>query len=212
MPDGPAVLDDRGRTRIDDRDDAAFYDRPRYVQHVDEAFRDRLRAVYADNLEPGDEVLDLMSSWVSHLPDLALDRVVGHGMNAAELARNPRLEDWFVRNLNQDPSLPLGDATVDAVLCAASVQYLQYPGRVFADVARVLRSDGVCIVSFSNRMFPTKAVRAWRTRSMDERAVLVGEYLSAGGLADRTVIRDPDRRVDGAAVDPFYAVIGERSG
>lgn len=211
MTDGPTVLDDAERARLDDRDDTTFYERPRFAQHVDEAFRDRLRSVYADRLAPGDELLDLMSSWVSHLPDVPLGRVVGHGMNPAELERNPRLDEWFVADLNEDPTLPQVDDTFDAVLCAVSVQYLQYPGRVFAEVDSLLRPGGVCIVSFSNRMFPTKAVRAWRRRSMDERARLVSEYLDAGGLEDLTVVREPDRRVEGQPADPFYAVVATGS-
>lgn len=200
----PRLLTETERRRLDDGDDTQFYDQPRFVHHVDGDFRRRLRELYAAYLGPGADVLDLMSSWVSHLPDTDLGRVVGHGLNRAELDRNQRLDEYVLRDLNQDPSLPIGDASFDAVLCAVSVQYLQYPGSVFADVGRVLRPGGVCLVSFSNRMFPTKAVRAWRTRSMDERAVLVGRYLSSTGFADPTISREPDR-----SGDPFYAVVGE---
>lgn len=201
----PDILDEGGRARIDDRDDGTFYDEPRLVQHVDEAFRDRLAALYADHLTPGDDVLDLMSSWVSHLPDVALGRVVGHGMNAEELERNPRLDEYVLGDLNDDPSLPLADECVDAVLCAVSVQYLQYPGTVFAEVARVLRPGGVCIVSFSNRMFARKAVRAWRERDMDDRAALVSRYLESTETFELPeVVREVPER------DPFYAVLARR--
>lgn len=199
----PDILDEAERARLDDRDDATFYEEPRLVHHVDEAFRDRLRALYAAHLSPGDDVLDLMSSWVSHLPDVPLGRVVGHGLNATELERNDRLDGYVLRDLNADPSLPFDDRQFDAVLCAVSVQYLQYPGQVFAAVRRVLRPGGVCVVSFSNRMFPAKAVRAWRTRSMDERALLVARYLEETGFEEPTVVREPDR-----PGDPFYAVVG----
>ncbi|RXK49345.1 class I SAM-dependent methyltransferase [Halorientalis pallida] len=199
----PSVLSETDRQRLFDGDDERFYEQPRFVQHVDEPFRERLTALYRDRLSPDDDVLDLMSSWVSHLPpDLELGEVVGHGLNEAELDRNDRLDRWFRQNLNDDQTLPLESASVDAVLCAVSVQYLQYPGRVFTEVARVLRPGGVVVVSFSNRMFAQKAIRAWRSRSMDERAALVGTYLDSTDAFDDPTVHDavePGR-------DPFYAV------
>jgi SAM-dependent methyltransferase len=203
----PSVLSEADRQRLRDGDDERFYDQPRFVQHVDDQFRDRLTTLYRDRLSPGDDVLDLMSSWVSHLPsDLDLGDVIGHGLNEAELDRNDRLDRWVRRNLNDDQTLPLDDASVDAVLCAVSVQYLQYPGRVFAEVARVLRPGGVVIVSFSNRMFAQKAIRAWRSRSMDERATLVGRYLDSTGAFGTPTVHSTVER----GRDPFYAVTAER--
>lgn len=199
------VLSAAGRRRLDDGDDARFYDRPRFVHHVDEGFRDRLTRLYADLLGPGDDVLDLMGSWVSHLPDLDFGRVVGHGLNAEELAANERYDARFVQDLNADPGLDFADASFDAVVCTASVQYLQYPGRTFAEVARVLRAGGVCVVSFSNRMFVQKAVRAWRERDMDERTDLVCRYLDSTGAFDLPeIVREVPER------DPFYAVVARR--
>ena len=199
------VLSDAGRQRLDSDDDARFYDQPQFVHHVDEGFRDRLARLYADRLGPGDDVLDLMGSWISHLPDVEFGRVVGHGLNAEELAANERYDEWFVQDLNVDSELDFSDESFDAVTCAVSVQYLQYPGRVFAEVARVLRPGGACVVSFSNRMFPGKAVRAWRDRDMDDRADLVSRYL------DSTSVFDPPetiREVPGR--DPFCAVVAQR--
>jgi SAM-dependent methyltransferase len=201
------VLSGAERRRLDPGDDARFYDRPRFVHHVDEGFRDRLARLYADRLDAGDDVLDLMGSWVAHLPDAAYRRVVGHGLNGEELAANDRYDEWFVRDLNAEPELPLADAAFDAVTCAVSVQYLQYPGRVFAEVTRVLRPGGVCIVSFSNRMFAEKAVRAWRERDMDGRADLVGRYLDSTGAFDGVeLVREVPER------DPFYAAVARRQG
>jgi SAM-dependent methyltransferase len=205
VPCGVELLEDHERVRVDDHDDGVFYAQPRLVHHVDRPFRERLAALYAAHLDPGDDVLDLMSSWVSHLPDVDLGRVVGHGMNHKEMERNSRLDDYFLQNLNDEPSLPLDSTAFDAVLCAVSVQYLQYPGPVFREVQRVLRPGGVCIVSFSSRMFPTKAIRAWRARSMDGRALLVSRYLEETGVAEPTVHREPAREGD-----PFYAVVAER--
>ncbi|MFC7227173.1 class I SAM-dependent methyltransferase [Salinirubellus salinus] len=198
------VLSDSERRKIDDGDDGSFYDQPRYVQHVDDGFRERLTDLYATELQPGDRVLDLMGSWVSHLPDFEL-AVVGHGLNREELAANERYDEWFVRNLNEDQSLPFEDGSFDAVVCAVSVQYLQYPGRVFAELARVLRPDGVVVVSFSNRMFFQKAVAAWLNREMEGRADLIRSYLDATGAFGpvRVVHETPQS-------DPFYAVVARR--
>jgi SAM-dependent methyltransferase len=202
------VLSEPDREKVDTSPDPTFYDQPRFVTHVDDAFLDRLTALYADYLSPGDNVFDAMSSYVSHLPDEELGRVVGHGLNRAELAANDALDEWFVQSFNADQSLPLADGAFDAVLCAVSVQYLQYPETVFSEFRRVLAPGGVLVVSFSNRMFPTKAIRAWRARSMDERAALVGEYVSAAGLETvETVGEQP-----GPRADPFYAVVARRSG
>ena len=211
MPD--AVLTDEERAQQDDRPDRAFYQEPRLVQHVDEQFRERLTDLYRRQLGAGDEVLDLMSSWVSHLPDeLGLGRVAGHGMNEEELAANERLTEYFVQDLNETPGLPLETGAFDAALCAVSVQYLRYPEQVFAEVARVLRPGGIFIVSFSNRMFAQKAIRAWRTASGPGRLQLVKQYFEAvEAFQEPTTIREnpfvpPTRRFWGGAPDPFYAV------
>jgi SAM-dependent methyltransferase len=197
----PEVLSDPQRRRLDDGDDAAFYDRPRLVTHADDAFLARLTALYATVLDPGDRVFDAMGSWVSHLPGYAFDQVVVHGLNEAELTANDRADEWFLQDFNADQSLPLADDAFDAVLCALSVQYLQYPGAVFAEFERVLAPGGVLVVSVTNRMFPTKAVRTWRQATMDDRVALVESYCRAGGCVVDRVVRD--RPGD----DPLYAVV-----
>ncbi|WP_256296001.1 class I SAM-dependent methyltransferase [Haloarchaeobius salinus] len=212
MPDDP-VLSDADRSKLDTGPDDDFYDQPRFVQHVDEGFRDRLTDLYREHLADGDRVLDAMSSWVSHLPDdREFARVIGHGLNAAELGDNPRLDEYVVQNLNEDQQLPFDDASFDAVLCAVSVQYLQYPTAVFREFHRVLALDGVLVVSFSNRTFHTKAVRAWRERSMDERAALVRKYCEVAGFGRVETVREPRRSVlPGLGGDPFYAVVAHRT-
>jgi len=148
--------------RLDEAPDAAFYAEPRFVVHIDEATIAALTAWYAEVLAPGADVLDLMSSWVSHLPEpdrLPLGRVVGLGMNAKELAANPRLASFDVHDLNREPRLPYADASFDAALCAVSIQYLVRPLEVFAEVARVLRPGGRVAIATSHRCFPTKAIR-----------------------------------------------------
>lgn len=200
------VLSDRERSKLDSGDDAAFYDQPRFVTHADEGFLARLTELYDDELEPDDRVFDAMSSWVSHLPEYRFERVVGHGLNEAELADNDRLDEWFLQDLNSEHSLPLADDSFDAVLCALSVQYLQFPEAVFSEFARVLAPGGVLVVSFTNRMFPAKAVRAWRTASMDGRVSLVDSYCRAGGLTVTDIVRERPE------TDPFYAVLARPSG
>ena len=195
------LLSPTDRAKIDSGSDATFYDEPRFVTHADDGFLDRLTEVYGSVLDDGDRILDGMSSWVSHLPDREYARVIGHGLNEAELAANDAFDEWFRQDLNADQKLPFDDNAFDAVLCALSVQYLQYPGAVFAEFHRVLAPGGVLVVSFTNRMFPTKAVRAWRTAGMDGRTDLVRSYCESGGLTVTDVVSDRPE------TDPFVAVI-----
>ncbi len=192
--------------RIDDGDDLAFYADPRLVTHIDPVAVTALTDLYREVLPPGGRVLDLMSSWVSHLPeDRRYAEVVGHGMNAEELAANPRLDGWFVHDLNADPTLPLADGAFDAALCCVGVQYLQRPFAVFAEVRRVLVPGAPFVVSYANRCFPTKAVAVWRSFDMEGQASLIGLYLKRSGFGD------VNARVvsDGSRGDPLIAVIGQ---
>ena len=145
-----------------------------------------------------------MSSWVSHLPpEIAYAGVTGQGMNAAELAANPRLTTWFVQDLNADPALQLPDAAFDAACLCVSVQYLQRPVSVFREVGRVLRPGAPLVVTFSNRCFPTKAVAIWQALDGAEQQRLVGLYLARAGFAaiEHTEALPPRG-------DPLWAVIG----
>lgn len=195
--------------REDASADRFFYESPRLVTHIDEATIDALTGLYRETLPAGARVLDLMSSWVSHLPsDVEYARVAGLGMNAEELRSNPRLTDYAVRDLNADPTLPYENASFEAVVCAVSVQYLTRPVEVFAEVSRVLTPGGLCLVAFSHRMFPTKAIAIWKTLGAADRVRLVATYLAlAGGLGEPLVI---DRSPSGA--DPLWAVAAQRIG
>lgn len=125
------VLTQEGRTKLNTYPDREFYAYPKFVTHVDDGFISTLTNLYREMLSPGSEILDLMSSWVSHLPkEVSYKRVVGHGLNAQELARNPRLDYFFVKDLNQDQKLEFESASFDAVICTVSVQYLQQPEKV----------------------------------------------------------------------------------
>jgi hypothetical protein len=200
LPDFPPGAFDR----IDEGDDGAFYVPPRLVTHIDEGAIAALTACYRSLLSEGGAVLDLMSSWVSHLPpELELAECVGHGMNATELAANPRLTRWFVQDLNREPALPLDDAQFDAALCCVSVQYLQRPIEVFAEVRRVLRPGAPFIVSFSNRCFWTKAVAIWRALDIQRHAGLVRLYAERAGFASVEV----RLLAQGRESDPLVAIV-----
>ena len=206
------------RQKLDETDDTLFYSFPRFVTHVDKGFIQQLGILYQERLQPNTRILDLMSSWVSHLPEaMSFAHVEGHGMNAEELAQNPRLDHYFVQNLNQNPQLPLPDQSFDAVLMAVSVQYLQQPEQVFAEIQRILKPKGVTIVSFSNRMFFQKAIEAWREGSEADRLNLVkGYFQSVPGFSEPEIIArvsqlGPVLQMLGLGMgDPFYAVIAHR--
>lgn len=212
------LLTPEHRSKLDLGNDLDFYDQPRFVTHVDDAFIDRLTQLYRDRLQPQTRILDMMSSWVSHLPDdLEFAHVEGHGMNAEELARNPRLDNYFVQNLNENPKLPLEDASFDAVLNAVSVQYLQYPEAIFSEICRILKPGGIAIVSFSNRMFFQKAIALWREGSEKSRVELVGRYFQAIEGFDRpeAIVVESDlpqvfQLFGVGGGDPFYAVMATR--
>jgi SAM-dependent methyltransferase len=189
--------------RIDPSDDARFYAVPRKVVHLEPGAIEALRGVYANHFRPGANVLDLMSSWRSHLPS-GLGKVVGLGMNTEEMADNPQLDEWVVHDLNRDPHLPFPDAAFDAVACAVSVQYLVRPIEVFTDVRRVLAPGGLVVVSFSNRCFATKALVAWLTTDDAGHRELVRGYLERAGFDDviDAQVPTPD--------DPLYVLRARR--
>lgn len=147
-------LPPRAFAKQDEGDDLTFYAPPRLVTHIDESAVAALTNFYRDTVPAGARVLDLMSSWVSHLPgDRSYAEVVGHGMNAEELGANPRLDRWFVQDLNADAVLALSDETFDAALCCVGVQYLQRPLEVFGEVRRTLvpaapSSQAILIAAF----------------------------------------------------------------
>ncbi len=191
----------------DNGEDADFYAPARLVTHIDEAATRALTGFYRITLPAGGVVLDLMSSWISHLPqEMAFAEVIGQGMNAEELRANVRLNRSFVQDLNRTPVLPLETASCDGVLCCVGVQYLQRPVQVFSEVARVLRPRAPFVISFSNRCFPTKAVAIWHSLDAHGHAALVRLYLERAGFHD---IRTEVLR-DGLESDPLIAVTGRR--
>jgi SAM-dependent methyltransferase len=190
--------------RQDEQPDDIFYKQPRLVQHIDATARQVITGLYRDLLAPNDRVLDLMSSWTSHLPeDLPLRRLAGLGINARELSQNRRLSDARVLDLNQNPHLPYAEGDFDAVLCTVSVEYLIRPEAVFAQVARILAPGGKFIVTFSNRWFPPKAIAVWKQLHDFERLGLVLEYFYRSGQFDRIQTLS-HRGLPRSAEDPYY--------
>lgn len=193
--------------REDESDDASFYAVPRLVTHIDDDAIAAVGDLYEELGIDGD-VLDLMSSWVSHFkaPPARL-RVLG--MSEPELLANPMADERILHDLNADPCIPLADETVDDVVCCVSVDYLTRPIEVFRDVARVLRPGGRFVCPFSNRVFPTKAIRAWLYGSDDDRLAIVTEYFRRSQVfEDPTAAR---RTPPGHRGDPVFAVWATRS-
>jgi SAM-dependent methyltransferase/FKBP-type peptidyl-prolyl cis-trans isomerase 2 len=207
--------------RKDVRPDERFYDSPRFVQHIDDTAIEMVRNTYGRFLSGGMRVLDLMSSWQSHIPaNVTLESLSGLGLNMEELKRNRQLTDFTVQNLNVNKILPYANNTFDAVLNTVSVEYLTDPIAIFTEVARVLRPGGHFIVTFSNRWFPPKAVKIWEELHDFERMGLVSEYfMRSGGFTNVNTysIRGLPRPhkdkyyPDLIYSDPVYAVWGQKN-
>ena len=192
--------------RDDERPDALFYSEPRLVVHIDEHAIRAIGEYLSETLPSGGVILDLMSSWRSHLPEEPpRNKVVGLGLNRVEMKENPQLDDAIVYDLNSNPTLPFRTASFDAAVLTVSVQYLTQPERIFAEVARVLRPRARLHVIYSNRMFPTKATAIWKTLSDSDRANLIGAYFRQSGQWDEPEARDITPRV-GVYSDPVYVV------
>lgn len=176
---------DRPFSREDESADGVFYEKPRFVNHLDDTAIRNITEIYRGFVKPGFKVLDLMSSWTSHLPeDVEFARVTGLGMNREELAANPRLTDHRVHDLNREPALPFTDRSYDLVVCTASIEYLNQPFTIFEEVYRVLKPGGIFVVTFSNRWFPPKAIKIWTEIHEFERMGLVTEYFLQSGKFD----------------------------
>jgi SAM-dependent methyltransferase len=206
--------------RADEQQDTLFYENPRFVQHIDDSAIENVSAIYAKFLTPGMKVLDLMSSWQSHIPEnIDLSEVVGLGLNEQELAQNPRLTKYVLHDLNENPLIPFGDDEFDAIICTVSIEYLTKPFDVFRELGRILKPGGLLVVTFSNRWFPPKAIRIWSQIHEFERVGMVAEYFLESSLftdlstfSIRGLPRpDYDKYAKQFALsDPIYAVAGVR--
>ncbi len=210
-------------SREDESSDTAFYTRPRLVEHLDVAARERVSQLF-DSLivEDNPRVLDLMAAVSSHLPKhRKISELVGLGLNEEELQANQRLSKYVIQDLNETPALPFDDESFDVVLNTVSVQYITDPGRVFADVGRVLKPGGLFVVVFSDRSFPTKAIKVWELLTAEERIKFVTKFMEETGtfFAPRSYISQghPRPKDDkyahlGIPSDPIYAVFADKKG
>jgi SAM-dependent methyltransferase len=197
--------------RYDETPDEWFYRTPRLVTHIDDGAIAAVTQLYREHFPPGGKILDLMSSWVSHLPpEVTYRRVVGLGMNEMELKENPRLDERVIQNLNRNPTLPFEDGEFDGVGCCVSIDYLTRPVEVLREVGRVLKAGSPLIVTFSNRCFPDKAVAIWLRLDDQGHVRLVEEYLREAGNFEN--VRGLNCSPQKMFSDPLYAVIGESTG
>ena len=205
------------RTKSDICDDEIFYQQPRFVHHLSDSFRNRLTSLYSEYLLEHHIILDLMSSWVSHLPsNISYKKVIGHGMNEAELSSNERLDRFFVQNLNKKQYMPIDDSSVDVGLIVAGWQYLQYPEKVSLELSRVIKSDSLLIISFTNRAFWTKAPNIWTYSSEEKRIEYVTSVLTSNGWRIEKILNEKtqDKKLFGfysSESDPFFSVIARNN-
>ena len=189
--------------RRDSAPDAEFYRFERLVTHIDPAAVAAVTQLYRQFLPAGGAVLDLMSSWVSHLPpEVTYGRVAGLGMNSDELTHNPRLTERRVQDLNQQPTLPYGDHEFDGAGICVSVQYLTQPVAVFQELRRVLQPGAPLVVTFSNRCFPDKAIYAWQTLDDGGHVRLVQHYFAEAGFGPSQVFAHRPKHGD-----PLYGIV-----
>jgi SAM-dependent methyltransferase len=196
--------------RYDESDDRNFYIYPRLTAHIDDAACRAVGQIFREELPPDGQILDLMSSYHSHMPaDLPLARLVGIGLNEEEMRLNERLDEHLYHDLNATPQLGFPAASFDGAVCTVSVQYLTRPVEVFAEVGRVLRPGAPFIVTFSNRCFPSKAVQIWVSTGDTQHMALVKQYFAK---SDRfSDIRGIDRSPCHWLSDPLFAVVGRKS-
>lgn len=204
--------------RKDERPDILYYQSPRLLQHIDTRAIQVVKEIHGQLLHDGMRVLDLMSSWKSHLPEtLRLEKLSGLGLNAEEMTKNSDLNDWVVHDLNENPILPYKDETYNAVVCTVSIEYLINPEAVFKEIGRVLRPGGLFIVTFSNRWFPDKVINIWEDLHEFERMGFVMELFQKSKMftdLETYSIRGLSRPTDDKYFpdlmdsDPIYAVWG----
>ena len=194
--------------RMDESEDEVFYESPRFVVHIDDGAIAAVGEIYASRLPQGGAILDLMSSWRSHIPaSVRPSRLVGIGLNRAEMQDNPALTEVVVHNVNREPRLPFDDDSFDGVVMTVSIQYITRPIEVFTDVGRVLKPGRPFIVTFSNRMFPTKAIALWQQAGNDQRVAIVMRYFADSGVFENIEVFDRSRR-EGPPSDPVWGVAG----
>ena len=205
------------RYKTDMADDEIFYQQARYVNHLSFPFRTRLTKLYSEYLCDHHIILDLMSSWVSHLPNnRKYKKVIAHGMNESELNANPRIDKYWVQNLNKSQLMPFEDSTFDVGLIVAGWQYLQYPEKVSLELSRIIKANSLLIISFTNRAFWTKSPNIWIQSSEDERIQYVKSVLSANEWSVVKIFNEQtyEQKLFGfyrTESDPFFSLIARNN-
>ena len=206
------ILTDNQRSKYDENNDSEFYSTARYTQHLDKNFRDKLTKLYEKIIDENSVVLDLMSSWVSHLPKKKYKKVIGHGMNLQELQNNKVLNTYWVQNFNIKQEIPIQGDAIDYCLIVAGWQYLQYPENLSKEIYRILRKGGKLIISFSNRAFWNKTPSIWRDSSEENRVNYIKNILISNKWKVETIIIDSNQKKSFINfyqnnTDPFYSII-----
>ena len=205
------------REKIDTADDQIFYQQARYVHHLSTSFRLRLTKLYEEYLCNHQVILDLMSSWVSHLPaNIKYKKLIAHGMNESELRANKRIDSFWLQNFNKTQNMPLEDSTVDIGLVVAGWQYLQYPEKVSLELSRILKTDSLLLVSFTNRAFWTKSPNIWTNSSELKRIDYVQSILSTNGWRVEKIFNEKTYEnkllgIYNTESDPFFSVIARNN-
>ena len=194
----------------DETNDEFFYVEPRLVVHIDDNAINSIQSYYSEVLPENATVLDLMSSWKSHFPtNKQFKKTVGLGLNPIEMENNPDLDEFFVQNINVDPTLPFEANYFDAVVIVVSIQYVSKPIELFQEIARILKPDSSCHVIYSNRMFPTKAVWLWKALSDDMRAQLIASYFHSTNNFGKPEFKNITE-VTGSPIDPVFVVSSKK--
>ena len=208
------ILTSSQRSKQDKSPDSLFYSKPRYVNHLDLSFRNKLTELYRELILPNSTVLDLMSSWVSHLPEVSYNEVIGHGLNSEELSSNYRLDRFWIQDLNLDQTLPLSNNSIDYCLVVAGWQYLQYPENISEEILRITKPSGQIIISFSDRAFWSKSPNIWLESNDEQRINYVSSVLSAHGwIIDKTYRFYCNQKffnIFKQNPDPFFAVLATK--
>jgi SAM-dependent methyltransferase len=210
-------------SRLDETNDQVFYARDRFVSHLDSLALSTIEKLIGELVvEKSPVILDLMAGWDSHIPTtLNPSKLIGLGLNENELKQNEALSEYVIHDLNENPKLPFPDKTFDVVINTVSVDYMTKPVDVFRDVGRILKPGGLFLVTFSNRLFPQKAVKIWKESGEEERVLLVEGFFRDAGLFEKPTLflskgkprpRDDKYAHMGIPSDPVYALYAERTG
>ncbi|KAF2160446.1 hypothetical protein M409DRAFT_70414 [Zasmidium cellare ATCC 36951] len=192
-------------TRQDNSPDDGFYSAPRFVTHIDDLAIASLREYYDHVLPRKGKVLDFCSRRRGE----GEVKVVGMGMNAAELERNPVLDGGrILHDLNADPDVSrvlkthgaIGDddgEKLDASTNVVSTDYLTSPVEVLHSLLHATKPGGRVHLTISNRCFPTKAIGRWLRVSEEERVQMVGDFLWFAGWRGIEIVELSDGGVQG---------------